>query len=128
VVRSASSQLAFLATAAPAAFAAQAVTITGQPIQVQGTVETLDDSLHQPYFQSTQVALADGNDNATITFSVPAGKRLVIETVAFRVLPAAGENIVVDLFAQPPGERALRAPVAIKDCGRSMASSISPRW
>ena len=37
-----STGLLFLATMAPATFAAQAVTISGQPIQVQGTVETLE--------------------------------------------------------------------------------------
>lgn len=104
---------------APRAFAAPPPVTVTQPVQVQvvnsasapaqvevaktvsvqGAVETLNDALRQPYIQSGGAQIQHSNTDATATllFYVPAGKRLVIETVTVRTAITATSGIDVSL-------------------------------
>src|SRR6187551_351638 len=65
-------------------------------VQVQGLIETLDDVVHQPYVQ-TQSILVGANEGAVLGFTIPAGKRLVIETVTVEAEVDLGQRARVAL-------------------------------
>jgi hypothetical protein len=78
------------------------VTVQG-PVNVQGVVEVINDVLRQPYVRSGSAS----SDAPIVTFDIPDGKRLIIETVAFQASrPAADAN---RMFFEPliNGERHL---------------------
>jgi len=80
------------------------VSLTGsQPVQVQGAVETLNDALRQPYLQTATINAADGDFFATVFLSVPAGKRLVIETIVVQFIVPFGQTGLVDLTVTSQG-------------------------
>ncbi len=55
-----------------------------QPVEIVGSVETLDESLNEPYVIQKSGVIGEGGHSASINFDVPAGKRLIIETVSYR--------------------------------------------
>lgn len=64
------------------------VSIAGT-VNVQGVVEVLNDVLRTPFVQSASAS----SDSPTVTFDVPDGKRLVIQTIAFQASrPTADAN------------------------------------
>ena len=81
------------------------VTVT-QPVQVevvksipvQGTVETLNDSLNTSFYRTLEFSSGQG----TVQFSVPAGKRLIIESVAYNAIALQGVPVILTLFVQSP--------------------------
>src|SRR5688500_17336794 len=95
-----------LISALPAMFAANgpppvtvnqpvAVTVTG-PVEVQGSVEVLNDALKVPYNRMFEVTLADGSSSSTSSVGgLTAGKRLVIETIGVEVRVVPGQKVVV---------------------------------
>jgi hypothetical protein len=75
------------------------VTVAGQPIEIQGVVATMDDALRQPFLNTTVVGVPEGEPGGSIFFDVPEGKRLIVETVTFRVSAAADVAVDVQIFA-----------------------------
>ena len=73
-----------------------AISITGQAVQVQGSVETLNDAVHQP-FNLTLSAEFGSDGFVHQNFYIPAGKRLVIETVTVEAAVPAGQKVLVRL-------------------------------
>src|SRR5687768_10344642 len=74
-----------------------AVTVTG-PVEVQGSVEVLNDALKVPYNRMFEVSLADGISSRTSTVGgLTAGKRLVIETIAVEVRGVPGQKVSVNV-------------------------------
>ena len=70
------------------------------PMQMQGAVETLNDVLYTPYFHTETVPYP----GTVAKFTVPVGKRLIIETVTVMVSRIPGQMILPTLFT-PNGER-----------------------
>jgi hypothetical protein len=60
------------------------------PTEVQGVVEVLNDVLYTPYSRS--VLTADGS-LPWANFDVPAGKRLIIETISFQGLHPTAKGV-----------------------------------
>ncbi len=54
-----------------------------QPLQVQGVVEEINDVLRTPY--SKAYIMQTNLSNARFSIDIPTGKRLVVETVSFRL-------------------------------------------
>jgi len=63
------------------------VTLTGTP-----PVEVVNDALYTPYI--LQASASSSATLTNVTFDVPAGKRLVVETVSAQVTPADGPQEV----------------------------------
>ena len=81
---------------APALFAAGGpppTTVQGH-VSVEGVVEVLNDVLREPFNQTRQISAT--SSNAGVSFDVPTGKRLVIETIAIRATVTAGVPMRVD--------------------------------
>lgn len=70
-----------------------AVTVSG-PVEVQGTVDVLNDALRTPFRHTEVVSLPDGTFARTGAVTLPAGKRLVIETVVASASLPGGQNAV----------------------------------
>ena len=91
---------AFLASSILPAAAAdkppKPVSVVG-PVQVEGAVETVNDALRLPYFQSRS---GDGQD--TLSFTIPAGKRLVIEAISVLADVPNGQSAYFALNASTP--------------------------
>jgi len=85
----------------------------GQPVDVQGSVETLNDALHQPYLKTDFANVEAGSYSASVSVPVPAGKRLVIETIAVRVGVPVGQTALVSLTATSEGAGVVM-PVAMQ--------------
>ena len=95
---------AILIPALPAMFAANgpppitlnepvAVTVTG-PVEVQGSVEVLNDALKVPYNRTFEITLGDGISARTVTVGgLTAGKRLVIQTIGVEVRCGPGQKV-----------------------------------
>ena len=90
----------------PAMFAASGpptVTVQGEvtvkgPVEVQGSVEVLNDALKVPYNRRIQLTLPNGISSFDGSLSgIPAGKRLVIETIGVRVRGEPGQRIAVQV-------------------------------
>jgi hypothetical protein len=80
----------------PAAFGAGGpppTTVQGH-VSVEGVVEVLNDVLRQPFNESRQISSTGTTGN--VTFDVPAGKRLVIETIAVQAVVTGGSQMRVD--------------------------------
>jgi hypothetical protein len=60
------------------------------PTEVQGVVEVLNDVLYTPYSRS--ILTADGS-LPWANFDVPAGKRLIIETISFQGLHPTAKGV-----------------------------------
>lgn len=64
------------------------------PVTIQGHVTTHNgDTAVQPYDQFDNTQIDNGLSGSTIAFNVPAGKRLVIESVTVYAALPSGENI-----------------------------------
>ncbi len=83
------------------------------PTQVQGVVEVLNDVLYTPYVRS--VSTEEGS-LPWVSFDVPAGKRLIIETISFQGLhlTAAGVKRVLLDHAVSANTR-LHIPLAVQE-------------
>jgi hypothetical protein len=86
---------------------------TPDPVAIEGVVEVLNDTLHQPYVVSQNTG-ATSVTAPTVYFDIPDGKRLIIETIAYQASLPAGENN--RMFIQPlvGGDRQL-IPLVIQD-------------
>jgi hypothetical protein len=69
------------------------------PVKVTGTpaVEVVNDALYEPYIKLAGVSLSDGTLLGQVTFDIPDGKRLVIETVSVQVAVPSGQKVRVFL-------------------------------
>jgi hypothetical protein len=81
-----------------------------KPVQVQGGVEVLNDALCVPYLRSVTV----NYPNSYGSFSIPAGKRLIIETIAVEVLTKFPDSKSVPQLYTPAGDR---FPLAVQFLG-----------
>ena len=81
--------------AAPANKPPRPVSVVG-PVQVEGAVETVNDALRQPYFQSIGI-YPFGESLRTVSFPIPAGKRLIIESITFRGIVPQGQTAFFEL-------------------------------
>jgi hypothetical protein len=68
-------------------------TVQGQ-VSVEGVVEVLNDVLHRPYNESQGI----GSTQAAglLSFDVPAGKRLVVQSISMRATVTAGLKVRVE--------------------------------
>jgi hypothetical protein len=65
-----------------------------QPVEVQGIVETLNDTLNEPFFRHAHVDFSPGDPLAEIFFDVPDGKRAIIESVMVLAVVQPGQKVV----------------------------------
>src|SRR5262245_33895881 len=75
-------------------------------VQVGNTllpVQATNDTLNEPYSEFRPGILGDGQDTKILTFDVPDGKRLVIETVTVLAEVQPGQKAVASLVTQGPG-------------------------
>jgi hypothetical protein len=72
-----------------------------KPASVVGVVETLNDVVNEPYRVTKSVDGDSTNDTRSVTFLVPSGKRLIIETLTLLVKAPTGEKIMG--FIHTPG-------------------------
>jgi hypothetical protein len=96
----------------PAAFAAGGpnVTVGDQPIEVEGVVVTIDDSVYEPYLASRTVQIPNDQHAGRLDFDIPDGKRLIIESVTFLVFTTevlTPQTVRVDLRARVNGSDVL---------------------
>ena len=70
-------------------------------VSVEGVVEVLNDVLRQPYNETRQ--LSSTASSGSVAFDVPAGKRLVIETISIRATVTGGVPVRVDGSAVSQG-------------------------
>jgi hypothetical protein len=78
-----------------------------EPVAVTGVVEVLNDVLREPYRKST-----GGRTTATgttpfplhfIKFDVPAGRRLIVETISLQVRVPINQNVLVQMWLMEGG-------------------------
>ena len=69
-----------------------AVTVTS-PVEVQGAVEVLNSGLRTPFLKTISASIAANTLNGTINFSIPVGKRLIIETISVRASLPTGQAL-----------------------------------
>ena len=72
-----------------------------KPASILGVVEVLNDILNEPYRVTKTVDGQSTADTRSVTFPVPSGKRLIIETITILVKAPIGEKVVG--FVQTPG-------------------------
>jgi hypothetical protein len=72
----------------------------GEPLDVQGSVEVLNDSLDDLFMQTVT---SDSSSVPRVTFNIPDGKRLIVETIAFRATSATTDVLRVILEVQAGG-------------------------
>jgi hypothetical protein len=78
------------------------VTVSG-PVRVLGSVEVLNDALQKPHGVIVSGNIDNNAENGFLIFpSIPAGKRLVIETVTVRATVAAGQSATAELILVAP--------------------------
>lgn len=70
------------------------------PVPVTGTVEVANDALYEPYIKTAFFELVDGVRFGEVTFDVPDGKRLILETVAVQASVPEGQKVRVSLQSQ----------------------------
>ena len=80
--------------------------IVSGPVEVQGSVEVVNDALKTPFNRSVTGHILGSADSALLTFpfsGIPAGKRLVVEfiTVAAFVFPGETANARLELYPGP---------------------------
>jgi len=69
------------------------------PVPVAGSVEVVNDALYVPYIKTA--AVIDSSDTQLqVTFDVPDGKRLILETVALQASVPSGQKVRVSLDSQ----------------------------
>jgi hypothetical protein len=74
-----------------------------QPVEVQIVneapvpVESVDDALREPYVKKGFVYVPAGDYGAEVSVAIPAGKRLVVETVSFDASVREGQGAVVSM-------------------------------
>jgi len=86
----------------PAAPADKDVIVTNtpaNPVPVTGSVEVVNDTLFVPYIKTASV-LDSPDTQLQVTFDVPDGKRLVLETVAVQASVPSGQKVRVSLDSQ----------------------------
>jgi hypothetical protein len=76
------------------------VTVDG-PVEVQGVVEVINDVLRQPFRQTRSQTTSVGLSATIVDFDVPAGKRLIVETISIRA--RVNLNEVVEASMSTPG-------------------------
>lgn len=99
--------------------AALAVTVSG-PVEVQGSVEVLNDALRIPYNKLISQPLPNGSAFAGYNFpAIPAGKRLVIETMAVIIAVPAGQSGYAEFSVngQGPNGQAFGLPLSVSPQG-----------
>lgn len=80
-------------------------------VSVEGVVEVLNDVLRQPFNETRQISAT--SSNGSVSFDVPAGKRLVIETISLRVTVTSGVPVRVDGSAVSQGsEFSIDVPIS----------------
>jgi hypothetical protein len=62
------------------------------PVPVTGTVEVVD-RLHEPFLELASVSLPQGTLVDGVTFDVPEGKRLVLETLSLQISVPATQRV-----------------------------------
>jgi hypothetical protein len=100
------------ALALPATFAASG---GPPPVQVQGVVEIINDVLRVPFVKSAAAGTMVSVLRPIVTFDIPDGKRLIIETIAFQTSRPNAESARV--FFEPRvvlGEDRLLIPLPIQ--------------
>jgi len=71
----------------------------GQPVPVTGTVEVVNDALYQPYIKQADAIINSGTQ-LQVSFDVPDGKRLILETVVVQAAVPSPQKVRVSLDAQ----------------------------
>jgi hypothetical protein len=79
---------------------AQAVTVANTasnpvPVHEQGTANVSVIDNHEPFQQALNVSLADGDFGDDASFTVPAGKRLVVQYIAIQAFVPPNEGVSV---------------------------------
>ena len=69
----------------------------GAPVPVTGAVEVVNDALYMPYIKLASATLPNGTKLGEVTFDIPEGTRLVVETVSVQASVPAGQKVRVML-------------------------------
>jgi hypothetical protein len=116
---------------AQASDAKSTVTVTNGPgnavpVTVQNTVSTraTDNPALQPYEQGGQITFASNANGGTIDFDVPAGKRLVIESVTITANLTTGQRLVNAAFRTTNNSSLLYHDLVIHDEGHDALLDI----
>jgi hypothetical protein len=105
-------------TALPVMFAASGP----PPLQVEGVVEVINDVLRQPYAESGQDAASAGlfgTQAAQVKFDIPAGKRLIVESITVRVSLTTGQVPSVQVWAKSNSGGTATADIPLTPQGES---------
>jgi hypothetical protein len=77
------------------------------PLQAQQSgswnVSVLSEQTYAPYIETEIVFLADGDQAALCNFDVPAGQRLIVETVTFSATTQLGQRVRAVISISKPG-------------------------
>lgn len=84
----------------PALFAANGP----PPVVVQGVVETINDVLRRPYARTNSSVLTDGQSIAFVSFDVPTGKRLIVETITMEATHLSTDSFSIGLVTTDPDD------------------------
>ena len=84
----------------PPAPAPLSVIVSG-PVDVRGSVDTLNDAFRTPFNSNVTGTRATGVLRSVGAINVPIGKRLVIETISVRVRVPAGQRVLTHLEGTP---------------------------
>jgi hypothetical protein len=71
-----------------------------QPVEIIGSVTTLDDSLHEPYTKRLTVSMQAGENAEELNFDVPAGKRLIVETISYRAATTDDQVVIFNVISR----------------------------
>jgi hypothetical protein len=71
-----------------------------QPVEIIGSVTTLDDSLHEPYTKRLTVSMQAGENAEELNFDVPAGKRLIVETLSYRAATTDDQVVIFNVISR----------------------------
>lgn len=68
-----------------------------EPVPVSGAVEVVNDARFEPYISLATTLLSAGTVLGEVTFDVPEGKRLIVETVSVQADVPTGQKVRVML-------------------------------
>jgi hypothetical protein len=71
-----------------------------QPVEIFGSVATLDDSLHEPYTNRLTLTMLAGENAEELKFDVPAGKRLIVETISYRAATTVDQVVIFNVISR----------------------------
>ena len=68
-------------------------------LTVEGIVETVNDTLNEPYAKSFTTHFSPGQSAAVLRFDIPDGRRLIVESIMIRVRAPSGQKALVGMHA-----------------------------